>query len=333
MIDRRHFLTSSLAAPLAVGLMGAAPAGGALTGNLTPVHDPCVIKAGDMYHLFSTTQVGESPGLIAWRTSSDLVDWTLRGAVMKALPDWAMAAVPGAGGAWAPDIAYVNGRYHLYYSISTFGQNRSAIGLMTAAALDPDAGPDAWKDAGLVYASGRMDRFNAIDPNLVAGADGRYWLSFGSFWGGLKIIEIDPATGKLKAGAALKGIAARSRPGAVEAPFIIHREGYYYLFASFDLCCRGAESTYYTVVGRSKAVDGPYLDRDGKSMMNGGGLIVLHADLDPQKRFKGPGHPAILQDGSRHYIVYHAYDADHRGAATLRVARLGWSPDGWPVAL
>lgn len=319
--------------PVCAGLMGAAPAGGALTGDLSPVHDPSIIKAGDTYHLFSTTQVGEAPGLIAWRTSRDLVDWTLRGAVMQTLPGWTREAVPGAAGAWAPDIAHFNGRYHLYYSLSTFGQNRSAIGLLTGEALDPTAGPAAWKDEGLVYASSRTDRFNAIDSHAFVDVDGRCWLSFGSFWGGLKLIELDPATGKPKAGAALKGIAARDRPGAVEAPFIIQRQGFYYLFASYDLCCRGVDSTYYTVVGRAKAIEGPYLDREGRSMMRGGGLVVLHADLDPAKRFKGPGHPAIISDGVRDHIVYHAYDAEKGGAPTLRIARLGWSPDGWPVAL
>ncbi|HWW24971.1 MAG TPA: family 43 glycosylhydrolase, partial [Caulobacter sp.] len=128
-------------------------------------------------------------------------------------------------------------------------------------------------------------------------------------------------------------IAARPRPSAIEAPCIVERDGWFYLFASFDFCCRGADSTYYTVVGRSKAVAGPYVDRDGKALMKGGGFIVLHADLDLAKRFKGPGHVAVLRDGGRDHIVYHAYDARKGGVPTLRIQPLGWTADGWPVAL
>ena len=126
---------------------------------------------------------------------------------------------------------------------------------------------------------------------------------------------------------------APADPGAVEAPFVIRRGGYYYLFVSFDFCCRGAESTYYTVVGRSTSPIGPYEDRDGKDMMDGGGFPVLHASLDRTGRFAGPGHPAILETDGQHYIFYHAYDRRNEGAPTLRIQRLGWSDDGWPVAL
>lgn len=304
-----------------------------LTGDLFPVHDPCIIKQGSTYHLFCTSQVNEKPGLIHWRTSPDLRQWTLRGAVMEKMPDWAAKAVPGTRGAWAPDIAYFNDRYHLYYSLSTFGKNRSAIALLTSPTLDASAADFSWRDEGVIYESKSSDDFNAIDANIVADTEGRYWMAFGSFWGGLKISEIDPSTGKPRADAKLHAIAARGRPGAVEAPFIIRREGFYYLFASYDFCCRGVNSSYYTVVGRSKDLTGPYLDREGKDMMRGGGFLVLHADLDPAKRFKGPGHVAILQDGARDYIVYHAYDARNRGRPTLRIAMLGWSGDGWPVAV
>lgn len=304
-----------------------------MTGDLAPVHDPCIIRQGATYHLFCTSQASQKPGLIHWRTSPDLVAWTLVGAVMPALPDWAQQAVPGARGAWAPDISLINGRYHLYYALSTFGKNRSAIALQTTATLDRSDPAFGWRDEGVVLASGPDDDFNAIDPNIVATADGRVWMSFGSFWSGLKLVEIDPATGKPRAGAALTAIAARPRPGAIEAPCIIEREGWFYLFASFDFCCRGVDSTYYTVVGRSKAVAGPYVDRDGKPMMKGGGLIVLHADLDPASRFKGPGHVAVLRDGGRDVIVYHAYDSRRGGVPTLRIQSLAWTDDGWPVAV
>lgn len=305
----------------------------ALAGNVAPVHDPAIIKEGDTYHLFTTGNLRDKEGLIGWRTSKDMKNWTLQQAVFAAIPDWAKAAVPGTGGLWAPDIVKVGGEYRLYYSVSTFGKNRSAIGLVTTPTLDRAAPGFGWVDKGLVWQSTAANDYNAIDPNIFVDDDGRQWMSFGSFWSGLKLVELDRATGKPSAGATLTAIAGRSRPGAVEGPFIIKRAGFYYLFASYDFCCRGVDSTYYTVVGRSKAVSGPYVDRNGKAMMKGGGLLVLHADLDDSKRYVGPGHNSILREGGADFIVYHAYDKREKGRPTLRIQRLMWTPDGWPMAL
>lgn len=313
-----------------------APAGFAdrLTGDLKPVHDPSIIKAGDTYYLFVTTS-GENqpPGLIHIRTSKDLVTWTKSGAVFAAIPAWAKREIAGTKGLWAPDISYANGQYRLYYSISTFGSNHSAIGLATSPTLDPAAPGYGWTDQGAVIVSPRGGDYNAIDPNAFTDADGKAWLAFGSFWTGLKLIRLDPATGKRLAGdASVLPLARRPNPGAVEAPFLIHRGDYYYLFASYDFCCRGANSSYYTIVGRAKAVTGPFVDFDGKPLMQGYGQIVLHAKLDPSGRWRGPGHVAILRDATRDYIVYHAYDARDKGVPTLRIQPLGWTTDGWPVA-
>ncbi len=302
-----------------------------MSGDLVPVHDPCIIRQGDTYHLFSTGQLSDAQGMLPWRTSTDLVNWTYRAAALPQMPSWAQEAVPGTVGAWAPDIAFFNDRFHLYYSLSTFGHNRSVIALMTAPDLNVEA--PVWTDQGIVFASRGANDYNAIDSNVIGASDGRYWMSFGSFWSGLKMIEIDPLTGKPKPGAELFAIASRRNPGAVEAPFIIERDGWFYMFASFDSCCRGVESTYYTIVGRSRAATGPYVDRENKRMMAGGGFLVLHADLDQSGRFKGPGHCAILRDPDRDYIVHHAYDAQSDGAPTLRIQPLAWTDDGWPVAV
>jgi arabinan endo-1,5-alpha-L-arabinosidase len=307
-----------------------------LSGDLSPVHDPCIIQddSGN-FHLFSTSHMGDGTGLIHWRTSADLVTWKLSGAVMQAFPAWVIEALPKTRGAWAPDIAYFNDRYNLYYAASIFGINDSVIGLMTTPTLDTSDPAFGWKDEGMVWrSSSKENDYNAIDPNHVIDADGRHWLSFGSFWTGLKLIELDPATGKPKyPKAEPKSIARRRSPSAIEAPFITRRGEYYYLFASYDFCCRGVDSTYYTCVGRSKTIDGPYTDRGNLKLTNEGGTIVLHANLDPAKRFKGPGGASILQLNDRYIIVYHAYDADKKGAPTLRMQLLAWTSDGWPVAV
>ncbi len=340
MKSLRAALIALAAAAPAAALLAEAPAprpaksiNERLSGSITPVHDPAIIREGDTFHLFTTGHVGRKEGLIPWRTSKNLVDWTYRGAVFPALPAWATERIKGTKGLWAPDIVHAGGEFRLYYSVSTFGSNRSAIGLATTPTLDPDTPGYGWTDKGMVIESNPTDNYNAIDPNVFVAGDGRHWMTFGSFWGGIRIFELDPGTGKRKEGAALHAIAARPAPGAVEAPFLIERGGYYYLFVSYDFCCRGVNSTYFTVVGRSKDILGPYIDFKGRPLMNSGGTPVLHADLDPKKRWRGPGHIAILREPNRDYIVYHAYDARNKGASTLRIQPLGWTGDGWPMAM
>ena len=303
-----------------------APAAAAeLRGDVRNVHDPTVIKEGDTFYLFST-RAG-----ISVRCSEDLARWRLCGDVFGHLPQWAAEEVPGLRGLWAPDISYFNGRYHLYYSASTFGSNRSRIGLATNVTLDPASDRHRWEDQGKVIGSSPADDWNAIDPNLVLDEAGRPWLSFGSFWGGIKLRRIDPATGKLSsADETLYSLASRPRSkelaGAIEAPAIVRKNGYYYLFVSFDFCCRGKESTYHIRVGRARHVTGPYVDRDGKQMTEGGGTLVLAG----AGRWAGPGHCAIMQGGDGDKLVYHAYDVERRGTPTLRISPLLWDAEGWP---
>lgn len=297
------------------------------TGRAPRTHDPVIAKEDGKYYLFCTGR-----GLPI-QTSTDMLSWERSGRVFDTAPDWTAATIPGSTEFyWAPDISFFNGKWHIYYSVSTFGSNRSAIGLVTSPTLDAAKPNYAWKDEGIVIESHKSDDWNAIDANVVLDEAGQPWLSWGSFWGGLKLIPLDAETGKPRAGAELTGIAARPRAngeaGAIEAPFIYRHDGYYYLFASFDFCCKGVESTYNIRVGRSKSVSGPYLDRDGVPMTAGGGSTVLAGS----GRWRGPGHNAVFQDGDRDWLVYHAYDAENGGAPALRVEELGWDGEGWPVA-
>jgi arabinan endo-1,5-alpha-L-arabinosidase len=303
-----------------------------LGGAIAPVHDPAILKDGGTYYLFATGNLGDSEGLLALRTSADLTNWQLRGPSYRQLPAWTATAVPGAAGMWAPDILRVGNEYRLYYSVSTFGSNRSAIGLATASVLDPGAPAANWVDRGPVIQSVPTDNYNAIDPMVFSDADGRMWMAFGSFWSGIKLIQLDPATGLRLPGDTLRPLASRPNPGAVEAPFVIRHDGFYYLFVSFDFCCRGASSTYNTVVGRSQSPTGPYLNRDGRSMLDGGGTPVLASGQGSGARFVGRGHVAILQDAAGDHIVYHAYDTGRNGLPTLQIQRLTWDAAGWPSA-
>jgi arabinan endo-1,5-alpha-L-arabinosidase len=304
-----------------------------LTGNIAPAHDPAILFDNGTYYLFTTGNNGDAEGLLALRTSTNLTDWTLRGGSYTAIPAWAKAAVPDTGGMWAPDIIKVGNQYRLYYSISAFGKNNSAIGLATADVIDPAAPATNWQDQGAVVQSSTSDDYNAIDPMVFTNGGKRMWMAFGSFWTGIKVIELDPATGKrLARDPAPRALASRPFPGAIEAPYVIRRNGYYYLFASFESCCQGVNSTYYTVVGRSSAPLGPYVDREGKAMLDGGGTVVLTNGQDDGSQFVGRGHVSVIRRGGTDYLVYHAYDRQRNGFPTLQIQRLEWDADGWPVA-
>ncbi|MFN8447408.1 MAG: arabinan endo-1,5-alpha-L-arabinosidase [Anaerolineae bacterium] len=332
---RRQFLRSSLAGAglgLSLGLpvLGQTPETTPevdmhlrLLGSISPVHDPVIIRDEDTYYLFCT---GDG---IPLRQSSDMLDWRIQfpPRILAHVPDWAKEKIPGATNIWAPDISYFNGKFHLYYAVSTFGSNRSVIGLATNPTLHFGSDGYKWTDEGLVLESTNIDNYNCIDPNLIVDQDGIPWLAFGSFWSGIKMRRLDYETGKPSAeDETLYSLARRTvNSGSVEAPFIIYRDGFYYLFVSFDFCCRGVDSTYNVRVGRSESITGPYLDRDGIGMMAGGGTQVTF----PTDRWKGPGHNAIMRDNGVDYIVYHAYDALAAGTPTLRIAPLSWDDDGW----
>lgn len=284
------------------------------------VHDPSLIKQGDTYVLFSTG------GKIPIRRSSDLTTWQRGADALPEIPAWATEIVPEHKGCWAPDIAYFDGEYHLYYSVSTFGKNRSCIGLATNVTLDSADPGYAWKDQGEVIRSRPMiDDYNAIDPHIVLSADGQPWMSFGSFWNGIYLSRLDLTTGKPIG--QLIHIAGRNR-GAIEAPFIVRHEKFYYLFVSFDFCCKGVDSTYKIMVGRSERVEGPYVDHQGRSLVDGGGTLLLAS----HQNVRGPGHNAVLTDNGRDWLVHHAYDATRQGRPMLQVRPLLWSDNGWPLA-
>lgn len=342
-----HRLSSGmvLGVLLTVGLTGQSRAQSAsgdpkvftLSGDFWGTHDPSAIKEGDTWYVFATGLAAH--GQMAIRCSHDLKEWKLCGQVLPEIPKWIRDVSPGTKELWAPDISYFNGKYHLYYAYSLFGSNASGIALLTNKTLN-SASPDyKWMDEGLVLNSQTTDDFNAIDPNLILDDSGKAWLAFGSFWSGIKLRRIDPGTGKLDvADTHLYSLASRERPQnpppakpglppdweAIEAPFIIHHGGFYYLFVSWDLCCRGVNSNYRVMVGRSHDVTGPYVDASGKKMIDGGGTPVLVGN----HRWLGPGGESLATADGQTIMVFHAYDAKD-GKPALQVSTVGWK-DGWP---
>ena len=298
------------------------------------VHDPVMIRQDSVYYVFCTGM-----GIGVW-SSADHKVWKKEPAVFDKAPEWAVEAVPGfKGHIWAPDISYHNGLYYLYYAVSAFGRNTSCIGLAVNKTLHTDSKEYRWQDLGKVVQSvpGR-DMWNAIDPNLALDEEGRPWLAFGSFWNGIKLVSLAADLRSVARPEKWYTIAARPRSAgipdsvagdaAIEAPFIFRKDSFYYLFVSFDYCCRGEKSTYKMVVGRSEKIQGPYLDRDGNPMTLGGGSLVLEGD----KNWNGVGHNAVVHFEDGDWLVFHGYDANDHGKSKLRMERLDWI-NGWPVVV
>ncbi|WP_340114817.1 arabinan endo-1,5-alpha-L-arabinosidase [Maribellus mangrovi] len=306
------------------------------------VHDPVMAKQNDTYYLFCTGW-----GISVW-SSKDMKEWKREKPVFAEAPEWAKEAVKGfRGHIWAPDIAFFNNKYYLYYSVSSFGKNTSCIGLATNVTLDPNDPDFKWVDHGKVIQSfpGKTN-WNAIDPNLIVAEDGTPYLSWGSFWDGLKLVKMnEDATASAEDMSMVPTIASRKSSSsetnppaiddnpkdaggnAIEAPFIFKKGNYYYLFASIDYCCKGVNSTYKMIVGRSKSIPGPYLDKDGKDMAKGGGTILLKGD----ENWHGVGHNSTYTFNGKDYLIFHGYDAHENGRPKLIIKELQWDADGWPV--
>jgi hypothetical protein len=297
------------------------------------LHDPgTMIKDGNKYFIY-----GDGQG-ISGITTADLRNWGAVNPVFPgAPPEWTTNAVPGFGGYfWAPDIAYFNGRYNLYYACSIFGTINSAIGLVTSPSLTSPV----WTDQGKVIQSNPnfatnattdLTAYNCIDPSIMEDTNGTVWMSFGSYSDGILIMQLDPSTGKRFS--ASSPIYRVSNNGPVffsnteEGSCLYQRGNYYYLFVNFGGCCAGVDSTYNIRVGRSTSVTGPYYDKNGINLTNGGGTMVLESTA----RYIGPGHAAIMNDNGTNWFTFHYYDGNNGGAATVGLMQMNWTADGWPA--
>lgn len=281
--------------------------------------DPSLIRHADgAWYLFATQDRwddGVERFMPIFR-SHDLVAWEDLGDVFVLPPRW-----KSQGFLWAPDVSHHDGRYWLYYAYSTWGDPNPCIGLATA---DHPAGP--WEDLGRpVFCSDDVGVRNSIDPFVWAQGGDRTMI-WGSFHGIYAVALSDDGTHAV-------GERVRLADERFEAPYLIERDGWYYLFLSSGSCCDGAASTYITWVGRSEHLLGPYLDEQGRDLRFGGGSVVLFRNDD----WVGPGHNAVVRDDAgTDWIVYHAIDPTRdrlRSGATRRpvlIDPITWL-DGWPV--
>ena len=318
------------------------------------VHDPVMAYEDSTWHIFATGMG------IQHMTSKDRKTWTVKTTpVMSVIPQWTHDSVPGfTHHVWAPDVIKWHDRWWLAYSCSTFGRNGSAIGLLSTRSL----ASGLWDDMGCIVTSreGR-DNWNAIDPNFVIDDQDQPWLVWGSFWDGIQLAKLDTTMHIAKESGVRSQESVRPRtiarrfnmstsdgkkalsvnpnppknptsdfagPNAIEAPFIFKHDGWYYLFVSWDYCCQGSKSNYRVAVGRSRSVEGPYLDPDGIDMRDGGGMIFLEGD---KKAFEAAGHCAAYTFDGQDIFICHGYSIAHQGASILIQRPIRWTSDGWPT--
>ncbi len=293
-----------------------------LAGNLD-VHDPVMAKEGNTYYVFWTGD------FIKRKTSVDRTTWKNAGTVFgSSAPSWFTTYVPDNNGRniWAPDISFHNGKWRLYYSVSTFGSRVSAIGCVVNSTLNSSDPNYQWIDEGMVIHSTTSNDYNCIDPNVFQDIDSTLWLVFGSWSSGIKLIPLDPKTGKPPSGTAPIVTSVASHSSGIEGAFLLQWRNYYYLFVSWDNCCKGVNSNYKIVVGRASTIKGPYVDKKGRRMTSGAGEVL---DTGDGVR-KGPGHNGIFIEHDTVFCINHYYDAARNGAATMQIRPLYWDENHWP---
>ena len=273
--------------------------------------DPTVIKVGNSYYLYATEDIHNVPIFHSY----DLIQWTFKG---TAFTNSTRPTFVSGGGIWAPDINYINGKYVMYYSMSTWG-GEWACGIGVAVADQPE-GP--FTDRGKLFISTEIGVQNSIDPCFFEDG-GKKYLFWGSFRG-IYAIELAADGLSVKSGSSKVQVAGT----AFEATYIHKRGSYYYLFASWGSCCNGLSSTYTTVVGRSTSLLGPYVNKSGGSMMSNNYSVVIQGNAT----FKGVGHNSrIVQDRvGNDWILYHGFSTSAPDQRRVFLDRITWSSD-WPV--
>jgi arabinan endo-1,5-alpha-L-arabinosidase len=292
----------------------------ALDGQIG-IHDPSTVVVHD--GKFYTYGTGNG---LPISISDDGWTWRRAGSLMQAVRgDRADVIARGGNNTWAPDVIRVGDKYFVYYS-APGTQPKSAIGLLVGKTLDPDSPDYTWEDGGPVVWSDGVEDSNAIDPGvLLDPTNGSLWLTYGSYFGYIRLVELDPKSGKR--------LHPERKPINVaingEASIVIYHAGWYYLLLTHGSCCAGANSTYNIRMGRSKNVTGPYVDNMGIDMRQGGGKLFLGSS----GRHIGPGHFGLLDlgDGVQKFSCHYEADLDRGGISVLDVRPLLWR-DGWPVA-
>jgi arabinan endo-1,5-alpha-L-arabinosidase len=314
------------------------------------VHDPAVLRIGDTYYMYSTDAIyfqrrnsGDTrrdfkPGNIQVRSSKDLVHWKFEGWAFDSIPFEAKSWVlennnnKGATNIWAPYPVYYRNKFRLYYCVSAFGMQTSYIGL---AESDSPLGP--WTLKGEVVKTRRGDRMNAIDPSIITDpSSGRMWMHYGSYFGGLYVVELNPETGKPFIEGDQGILVARRdnyKKDNLEAPEIIYHQGFkkYYLFISYDPLM----TTYNIRVGRSNKPEGPFIDffgNDLRDTTNNYPILTHPYQFKNHPGWAGVAHCGVFSNENGDFFMAHQgrLSPDNH-QMVLHVRELKWTADGWPV--
>lgn len=305
------------------------------TSTTSPIHDPSLINANGSYYVYSSSDLG------SFYQSDNLRDWRLSGQVFDALPDWLVQQIPNADHIGAPDLAFYNGQYLYFYQSHISNTCDAATGLATNKSLDPESIDYQWVDRGLIlrskphytdiniYCGDENATFNAIDAHFFVDPNQTPWLVFGSTIGGIKLVELDPLTLKPLPNSEFVTLAQRfllQDDPIIEAPHLRYRNGYYYLFVSFNHCCLAADTRYHVRVGRSRSITGPYFDAQHWPLYLGGGTPLITGDGD----YIGTGHSDLFSERGHDWLVHHAKRPAEDYRAYLQIRKLRWLNNGWP---
>lgn len=311
------------------------------------VHDPACFKVGDTFYMYSTDAIfrenkeeakeaGVPLGYIQVRKSIDLVNWDFHGWAFPEIPEDAVKHVhennngKGATNIWAPYPVAYNGKYRLYYCVSVFGKSISYLGL---AESDSPEGP--WELKGCVVKTDSTSLMNAIDPSVIITDEGEHWMVYGSYFGGLYAVQLNPETGlTLKDDDQGHCIARRAngKKDNIEAPEIIYHPEFkqYYLFVSYDPLM----TTYSVRVGRSDSPAGPFYDMFGADMSeetNNYPILTHPYRFKNHPGWAGTAHCGVIADGGHYYMMHQGRLCPDNQLMDLHLREIFWTKDGWPV--
>lgn len=304
----KHKLIASVAATTGAALCLASV--WSLSGDLNS-HDPAIVKEGNTWWTFRTWGAGIG---VAW--SSDGHAWNTGTPIFQSGLSWWHAYNGNTAWTWAPSVVNYGGKALCFYAVSTFGSQKSAIGLTTASSI----ATGNWADQGAIITSQSGFSYNAIDPCFATDASSQPWLSFGSWNSGIFVTKLNSS---FKPTGTWTNIAYNS--AGIENSQIVYNGGYYYLFASVGTCCNAGSSTYHIVYGRSTSITGPYLDKNGVNMLNNGGTTLDAGS----SRYIAPGGESVFNNNGAYVLARHELDAQNNYATVYFINDLHWV-SGWP---
>lgn len=293
-----------------------------LHGDVDEVGVPELMKDGDWYYLVCDRR-SQRPERVGIKRAKTLDRWHDYDAILPVSDprpfSWMEEHVPGCD-IWCPGISHFGGKYRIYYSITKIFKNTSVMGMVTNDTLDKLDPRYQWVDEGIIMESREGDDWNAIDAHIIRTYEDELWMVYGSSWSGIKTRRIDEKTGRVADDQIYSLCYREEIPHPAEGGFLFKRNGWYYLIAAVER----TDQNYRCVVGRSRDIRGPYLDRDGVDMLHEGGTTLA----EYKRGLHYPGHCCVFQEGEQYYLVMEN-TRDRCPNIEMCMSTLTWEDD-WP---